>query len=47
MERTRSIFVLETIGSAAAAAVLEELSRSGKSALERTESGAALKRLKK
>jgi len=47
LERTRSIFVLETIGSAAAVAVLEELSRSGKSGLERTESAAALKRLKK
>lgn len=47
MERTRSIFVLETIGTAAAISVLEELSRGGKSGLERTEAAAALKRLKK
>jgi len=46
LERTRTLFVLETIGSASAIEVLGELFRSGKSSFERTEAAAALQRLR-
>jgi hypothetical protein len=45
VERSRSLFVLETVGGAAAAQLLEEISKNGKSPWERTEAAASLRRM--